>query len=76
MKVGWAFVIQPCGDAWRARRRIFQSEFDAKLSQRYHPHQISGRNDVINRLLDSPAQWDSHFRQYVVIDIHEVSNDY
>lgn len=62
MKLDWAFAIQPYGEAWRARRRIFQSAFDAKSSRQYRPYQISARNHVINRLLDSPGQWDSHFR--------------
>lgn len=72
MGTEWAFVTQPYGEAWRARRRIFQSEFDAKSSRRYRPHQIASRNHLINGLLDSPKQWAAHFVQYVNVTVYEI----
>lgn len=64
----WAFSATPYGDAWRARRRVFQTEFDAKASRRYHPRQVAACHYLLNMLLDSPERSTEHFRQLVFHD--------
>lgn len=62
---GWSFAMMPYGDFWRAHRRLFHKEFDGPALKRHHPHQTRVVNNLLRQLLDSPARWNEHLRQYV-----------
>lgn len=67
MDWSFAFVVQPYGDRWRTHRRLFHREFQGKNAKRFEPHQTKSTHTLLKRLLESPAAWEGHLRQYVKI---------
>lgn len=59
----WAFSLQPFGELWRARRRLFQASFDGNASRRFYPHQTKACHNLLRRLMDAPKDWAIHLRQ-------------
>ncbi|KAF7977803.1 hypothetical protein HWV62_2717 [Athelia sp. TMB] len=57
-----AFSLMPYGGFWRAHRRLWHSMFSADGTGWHHAHQIRGVNDLLNRFLESPNQWQEHLR--------------
>ena len=45
------------------RRRLTQSEFDAKPAARFRPQQAKACHGLLDALLDSPESWHEHLRQ-------------
>lgn len=60
---GWALTMRPYGEAWRARRRLMQAEFDAKRAARFRPQQVKACHGLLKDILDLPDRWKEHLRQ-------------
>ena len=60
---GWSLPLRPYGEAWRVRRRLTQSEFDAKQAARFRPQQAKACHGLLDAILDSPESWYEHLRQ-------------
>ncbi|KDR69754.1 hypothetical protein GALMADRAFT_77060 [Galerina marginata CBS 339.88] len=60
--MGWGYNISLAryGDAWRLRRKICQQHFRLEVAQKYHPQQIEKVHNLLQGLLDSPAEFDHH----------------
>ncbi|KAJ7247328.1 cytochrome P450 [Mycena rebaudengoi] len=57
--MGWDFVI---GSAWRARRRLFQHEFNPTASLKLRPKVTSACHGLLRNILQHPDRVMDHFR--------------
>ena len=55
----------PYGQRWRRYRRMFWQHFYPKAVAEYRPVQQSVARNFIRKLLDDPARFKEHLRQYV-----------
>lgn len=59
----WAFSHMAYGEPWRARRRLFHQELNLNAARRFYPQQIKACHGLLRNLLQSPKNWEEHFRQ-------------
>ncbi|KAJ7723509.1 cytochrome P450 [Mycena maculata] len=64
--MGWDFnvAMMKYGDEWRANRRLFNQGFTAKASMKYQPKQVTATHHLLQRFVESPDEFMTHFRQW------------
>ncbi|ESK89264.1 cytochrome p450 [Moniliophthora roreri MCA 2997] len=60
----WNFGLQPYGDKWRTRRRIFLQSFNPNAAQQFRPQEIKATHFLLGRLLDNPEAFIVHLRHH------------
>ncbi|KAF7430208.1 hypothetical protein PC9H_005910 [Pleurotus ostreatus] len=74
--MGWKsmFSIQPYGQEWRDRRRVFWQEFHPEHGQRHHrPIQLHYSRELVRRLYDSPLEFQAHIRHTIGASIISIA---
>ncbi|KAJ7146914.1 cytochrome P450 [Mycena epipterygia] len=63
--MGWTFNLStmPYGDTWRTSRRLFSQEFNVISSRNFRPKEIAATHGLLRRLLHTPDEFNTHFKQ-------------
>ncbi|KAF9048190.1 cytochrome P450 [Hymenopellis radicata] len=66
--MGWDFLLgfMPYGVDWRYHRRLFQQSFTPKATARFYHQEREAVQELLQRLLDKPDGFLSHFRQIIL----------
>ena len=72
--MGWEFdlAFKSYGSQWRGERRIFGQHFGPRAIAQYHPRITRDVRDLLARLLEHPAGFMDHIRQYVQLFLRPV----
>ncbi|KAF7978447.1 hypothetical protein HWV62_638 [Athelia sp. TMB] len=73
--MGWSWntAMLPYNDEWRAQRRHFHGEFDGRAISKHYPPILRSTQELLQRLLNTPEQWQSHIRHLVGATILDVA---
>ncbi|KAJ8077768.1 hypothetical protein PM082_002201 [Marasmius tenuissimus] len=60
--MGWDgdFLMQPYGDRWKVRRKLFHHEFPVKDGKRHYSQQLKANRVLLKNLLDNPQEYREH----------------
>ncbi|KAL0064064.1 hypothetical protein AAF712_009030 [Marasmius tenuissimus] len=60
--MGWDgdFLMQPYGDRWKVRRKLFHHEFPVKDGKRHYSQQLKTNRVLLKNLLDNPQEYREH----------------
>jgi len=70
IKWDWLFGFMPYGEAWKERRRLFQSKFHPSDTASFQPQQLDCTHKLLKNLLQNPEDFSGNFRLCVIIILH------
>jgi len=59
----WLFGFMQYNEAWKERRRLFQTKFHPLDTGSYQPKELEHTHKLLKRLLESPEHFAEHIRQ-------------
>ncbi|TFK53779.1 cytochrome P450 [Heliocybe sulcata] len=72
----WNLGLLPYGDRWRVRRREIHQQFRAEKVDDYAPVVMKHAHQLLDNLLNTPANYQSHLKHYVGAVILKITYDY